>query len=182
MTPLPFSYKGAVLMTRKEITSGLSVLLERYICPNDDPRIYYAKEVSFNYGAVSPAYTGKKDFINNAETWGRADYMRFKPLNNSISGIEKGDFYCYEIKSCAEDLHSGHGWNFIGDFNYFVMPKEVYEQEKELLHSLYGIGVLIPEEGKLTVVKKAQRKDRKYPASAMLLFMLRSASRELRNV
>lgn len=166
--------------SRKEITTALSGLVEQYINPQKDPRIYYAKEVSFNYGAVSPAYVGKKDFINDAETWGRVDYMRFKPLNNSISGIEKGDFYCYEIKSCAEDLHSGHGWNFIGDFNYFVMPAEVYEEEKDLLNSIYEIGVIIPEADHLIIVKKAQRKDRKFPVSAMLLFMFRSSSRDMR--
>ena len=54
--------------------------------------------------------------------------MVFKPLNNSVSGIEKGDFYCYEIKSCKKDFESGHGLNFIGDYNYCVLPQELYEE------------------------------------------------------
>lgn len=52
--------------------------------------------------------------------------MKFKPVNNTVSGIEKGDFYCYEVKSSIEDFNSGHGLNFIGDYNYLVMPEEVY--------------------------------------------------------
>lgn len=96
---------------RPEITKELSLALERYINPKNDTRIYMAKEVTFDYA------TGHAI---------RVDYMRFKPVNNTVSGIEKGDFYCYEIKSSVEDFHSGHGLNFIGDYNYLVMPEEVY--------------------------------------------------------
>lgn len=85
---------------RPEITKELSLALERYINPKNDTRIYMAKEVTFDYA------TGHAI---------RVDYMRFKPVNNTVSGIEKGDFYCYEIKSSVEDFHSGHGLNFIGD-------------------------------------------------------------------
>lgn len=53
--------------------------------------------------------------------------MLFKPVNNTVSGIEKGDFWCYEVKSSVEDFRSGHGLNFIGDYNYIVMPEKVYE-------------------------------------------------------
>lgn len=88
---------------RPEVTKELSLALERYINPKNDTRIYMAKEVTFDYA------TGHAI---------RVDYMRFKPVNNTVSGIEKGDFYCYEIKSSVEDFHSGHGLNFIGDYNY----------------------------------------------------------------
>ena len=86
---------------RPEITKNLSMALERYLNPQNDTRIYIAKEVTFDYGT------------NHAT---RVDYMRFKPVNNTVSGIEKGDFYCYEIKSSVEDFHSGHGLNFIDNW------------------------------------------------------------------
>ena len=54
--------------------------------------------------------------------------MLFKPVNNTTSGIEKGDFYCYEVKSSVEDFRSKNGHNFLGDFNYYVMPEEVLEE------------------------------------------------------
>lgn len=45
----------------------------------------------------------------------RVDYMEFSPANQcSVSGIEKGIFTCYEIKSCKEDVYSGNGLNFFG--------------------------------------------------------------------
>ena len=76
-------------MGRPEITENLSKALEKYLDPHNDTRIYWAKEVTFDYATGNTI---------------RVDYMRFKPVNNTVSGIEKGDFYCYEIKSSVEDL------------------------------------------------------------------------------
>lgn len=100
---------------RKEITKTLSLSLEKHINPYNDPRVYMAREVTFDY-ATSHAV--------------RVDYIQFKPLNNTVSGIEKGDFFCFEVKSSVDDFHSKNGHNFLGDYNYYVMPEEVYEQIK----------------------------------------------------
>lgn len=51
----------------------------------------------------------------------------------SISGVEKGIFTCYEIKSCKEDVYSGNGLNFYGEKNYIVTTMECY---KDLLPDL----------------------------------------------
>lgn len=32
---------------------------------------------------------------------------------------------CYEVKISMRDFHSGHGTNFFGQENYFVVPKEI---------------------------------------------------------
>ena len=141
----------------------LSDRLEKYIDPSHDPRIYWAKEVTFDYAS--------------GETK-RVDYMRYKPLNNSVSGIEKGDFYCYEIKSSIEDFHSQNGHNFLGDYNYYVMREEVFEHVKDKIG--FAIGVLVPDKSSgLKVVRKAHRRDRNRPTSEMLLMMWRSSRREL---
>lgn len=148
--------------SRKEITSDLSERLERYINPNMDTRIYWAKEVTFDYTTSHRI---------------RVDYMRFNPLNNYASGIEKGDVYCYEIKSCMADYKSGYGTNFIGDFNYLVMPQELYEQVKNDLHWKY-VGVLCPIGNSLEVLKKPRRYSREKSIAEILLAMFRSANRE----
>ncbi|NCE98827.1 MULTISPECIES: hypothetical protein [unclassified Emergencia] len=150
---------------RPEITADLSAVAERYIDPHNDPRIYWAREVTFDYAM---GYAS------------RVDYMLFKPVNNSVSGIEKGDVYCYEIKSSVEDFRSKNGHNFIGDYNYYIMPKDVYETIKEEI--LYNIGVLVPSETGLQSVKKARRKNRTKPLSEMLMMMWRSSRRELVNI
>lgn len=155
-------------MSRPQITAVLSLSVQQYINPNNDPRIYWAREVTFDY-ATSNAV--------------RVDFMRFKPVNNTVSGIEKGDFYCYEVKSSAEDFHSKNGHNFLGDFNYYIMPEDVFEEIKNEIP--YGVGVLVPAAKSyrgewyiLEFAKKAKRKDRSRPVSEMLLMMFRSAARE----
>ena len=157
------------MSSRPEITALLSLSIQKHINPHSDPRIYWAREVTFDY-ATSNAV--------------RVDYMMFKPVNNTVSGIEEGDFYCYEVKSSVEDFCSKNGHNFLGDFNYYVMPEEVFEKVKnEIPHY---VGVFVPgnlnyrgEWYELRSVKKAKRKDRLRPVSEMLLMMFRSAAREL---
>lgn len=156
--------------SRKDITKLLSLSIQKHINPHNDTRIYWAREVTFDY-ATSKAV--------------RVDYMKFKPINNTISGIEKGDFYCYEVKSSVEDFHSKNGHNFIGDFNYYVMPEDVYVAVSNQIP--YGVGVYVPEKMNyrgewydLKIIKKAKRKDRSRPVSEMLLMMFRSAGRELK--
>lgn len=155
---------------RPEITALLSLSIQKHINPRNDPRIYWAKEVTFDYSTSNAI---------------RVDYMQFKPVNNTVSGIEKGDFYCYEVKSSVEDFRSKNGHNFIGDFNYYVMPEKVYEAVRnEIPHY---VGVFVPD-GKhyqskwydLKSIKKAKRKDRERPVSEMLLMMFRSCAREAR--
>lgn len=150
-------------MDRKSTTKALSILLELHINPHNDPRIYMSREVTFDYGTLNQI---------------RVDYMRFVPVNNTVSGIEKGDFYCYEIKSSVEDFHSNNGHNFIGDFNYYVMPLEVYEKIKDEIP--HRIGIYVPNENCLKSIKKAKRIDRKRPALEILLMMFRSANRDRR--
>ena len=153
---------------RPEITALLSLSTQKYINPHNDPRIYWAREVTFDY-ATSNAV--------------RVDYMKFNPVNNTVSGIEKGDFYCYEVKSSVEDFRSKNGHNFLGDYNYYVMPEEVFEKVKNEIP--YHVGVFVPgrmlcreEWYNLKSVKKAKRKNRERPVSEMLLMMFRSANRE----
>lgn len=82
-------------------------------------------------------------------------------------------------------FHSKNGHNFLGDYNYYVMPEEVYEQVKKEIP--YQVGVYVPDgmnyRGEwygLKAIKKAKRKDRSRPVSEMLLMMFRSAARDRR--
>lgn len=158
------------MSNRAEITQTLSLAVEKYINPHGDTRIYWAREVTFDNGTSNQC---------------RIDFMRFKPVNNTVSGIEKGDFYCYEVKSSVEDFRSKNGHNFLGDYNYYVMPEEVFKKIRNEIP--YNIGVFVPngmnyrgEWYDLKSVKKARRKDRERPVSEMLLMMFRSCARERR--
>ena len=139
---------------------------------------YWASEVSLDYGTTHVR---------------RVDFMQFCPENQvDISGIEKGIFICYEVKSCKEDFNSGFGQNFVGEKNYFVMPMSLYKElEKELPH---GVGVLVPipkgydkhmefsnptpleteTEWELAVIKKAFKVGRQRSMNELLFCMLRA--------
>lgn len=153
---------------RREITAILTLSIQKHVNPKNDTRIYTAKEVTFDYASGNAV---------------RVDFMQFKPLNNTVSGIEKGDFFCYEVKSSVEDFHSKNGHNFIGDYNYYVMPEEVYEiVSKQIPHY---VGVYVPESRNykgewydLKCVSKARRIDRSRPVSEMLFMMFRSYARD----
>ena len=167
-------------MTRPEITSFLSELLV-------DTRLtgigkYYASEVSLDYGS--------KDVR-------RIDFLQFEPANTmAVSGIEKGIFTCYEIKSCKEDFNSGYGLNFVGEKNYLVMTMETYkailpELPKKGCGSI-GVMVAVPQDRKaedeflcptpitdmlrwkLEIVIPARMKQRTRSMTELLFCMLRS--------
>ncbi len=155
-------YEAQQSINRKAITKELSARLEYHIDPKHDPRIYWAREVTLDYGTAEQK---------------RVDYMVFEPVTNSVSGIEKGDFFCYEVKSSVEDFHSKNGHNMIGDFNYYLMPESVYEQVKGEIHR--NIGIYVPDEiNGIRCIKKAKRQSREYPLSMLLLMMFRSANRD----
>lgn len=113
-------------MDRKETTKFLGKLLESTRLSGIGK--YWAKEVSLDFGSVNVR---------------RIDYLQFEPEGQvHLSGIEKGIFTCYEVKSCKEDFRSGFGQNFIGEKNYLVMPMQTY---KEVMHEIPSkIGVLVP--------------------------------------
>lgn len=151
------------MMNRKETTKLLSELTENLINPTHDTRVYWAKEITFGYSTAHAI---------------RVDYMKFVPLNNTVSGIEKGDFYCYEIKSSVEDFNSKNGHNFIGDFNYYIMPENVYTAVRQQIP--YNVGVYVPTDdfSDLKSIKRAKRRNRERSISEMLLMMFRSAARD----
>lgn len=45
-------------MKRPEITKQLSELLEKHIDPHNDPRVYWAKEVTFDYATSNKCHLG----------------------------------------------------------------------------------------------------------------------------
>lgn len=163
-------------MNRKDTTQFLGELLrkERFCGIGK----YWASEVSIDYGTTEVK---------------RVDFMQFEPQNQvNVSGIEKGIFICYEVKSCKADFESGFGKNFIGEKNYFVMPMELY---KEIVNDIpHNVGVLVPipkyrdkydeyedpteltpeKDWKLAAIRPAQTATRKKSMIELLFCMLRS--------
>ena len=160
-------------MNRKETTEFLSNLLVSHRLNVKGK--YYASEVTLDWGKH------------------RVDFMQFVPRNQSTSGIEHGEFICYEIKSCKADYNSGNGLNFEGDKNYIVTTVDTY---KQIIHDIpYGIGVIVacprnkstadefenptPIDDKSVkwetkIIRASHLKDRKRSMPQLLFYMLRS--------
>lgn len=74
----------------------------------------------------------------------RVDYMTYDTQNV---------FRCYEIKVTKSDFHSKHSNSFVGNYNYYVLTPELYEQVKDEIPDYVGCYV-----GQ-TCVKKAKRQN-----------------------
>lgn len=153
-------------MSERIITKAVSAALRAHLNPNNDTRIYLAKEVTFDYGSLNMC---------------RVDWMQFRPVNNTVSGIEQGKVICYEIKTSKEDFHSKNGHNFLGDYNYYVMPDYVYEEVKSEIPYRIGVITVSLHCGMKPIcrtVKPASRRDRSKSLQECLFMMFRSAARD----
>lgn len=48
-------------------------------------------------------------------------------------------FRCFEIKISKSDFRSKHGHNFVGHFNYYVLPEELYKEVKDEIPKAVGV-------------------------------------------
>ncbi len=105
-------------MNRKETTKFLTEVLIQHKLID---RKYYAKEVTLDYGTNHPK---------------RIDVVQYSPKGVIFaSDMEKGVFTCYEIKSCKEDIYSGHGLNFFGEKNYIITTMDTYKKIQDDLRN-----------------------------------------------
>lgn len=94
----------------------------------------------------------------------RVDYLTYDT---------KGTWRCYEIKSSKSDFYSKSKKTFCGHYNYFVMPKSVFEEVKEDIPP--HVGVYLGN----TSVKRAKRQDLGVDEQVLKDSMIRSMSREV---
>jgi hypothetical protein len=94
----------------------------------------------------------------------RVDYMTYDT---------KGIFRCYEIKVSKADFHSRAHNTFLGHYNYYVMPKELYEQVKDEIPSHIGVYA-----GKVCI-KNPKRQQLKAEVQTLKDSLIRSLSREV---
>lgn len=113
---------------------------------------------SFGVPEVTIGWYGKK----------RVDFMETST---------KGFVSCYEIKVTKSDFHSIHGHNFVGNFNYYVMPRKLWNEVKNEIPA--DIGVMVGES--LEVVKRSKKKFlQTSEMSKLRMYLLRSMSREVK--
>lgn len=89
-----------------------------------------------------------------------------------LSYDTNGTWRCYEIKVSKSDFHSKAKKTFVGNYNYFVMPNELYQEVKDEIPCNIGIYV----DGKL--IKKATKQELSVDEQILKDSMIRSLYRE----
>ncbi len=86
----------------------------------------------------------------------------------------KGVWRCYEIKVTKQDFRSSAAQTFVGNYNYYVMPFDLYEQVAQDIPE--GVGVYAPTHG---IVKPPKRQELGAPVDLLYRSMIRSMSRDV---
>ena len=94
----------------------------------------------------------------------RVDYLTYDT---------KGIFRCYEIKVSKSDFNSKAKKTFVGHYNYYVMPKSLYDEVKDVIP--VHVGVYCDK----TCVKKAKKQEPTVGIDILKDSLLRSLSREV---
>lgn len=102
----------------------------------------YATEIPVSYIHGTVLKSGIVDFVTS-----RHNYMNDIPVIN-----------CFEIKVSFSDMKSIHGHTLVGDYNYYVLTKELYDEiiQKEPNLIMGDMGILIFEKGHLREIRKSQ--------------------------
>jgi len=113
--------------------------------------VYGCFEVSIGFYRHHPAYGDQ-----------RVDF---------ITMDSQGIFRAYEIKVTKADFHSKCANSFVGHYNYYAMPLELYEQVKHEIPDHVGVWCN-------GVVKKPKRVEPSVPTDVLAMSMVRSLSRD----
>lgn len=90
-----------------------------------------------------------------------------------------GVWRCYEIKISKSDFHSKAKNTFIGNFNYYVMPNELYEQVKDEIPS--NIGVYIGGSCEKRSKHQELKVDEQILKDSMIRSLYREADKQMRS-
>lgn len=92
----------------------------------------------------------------------RVDYITYNT---------KGEFRCYEIKISVTDFHSKAAITFVGDFNYYVLTRDLYEKVKGEIPK--GIGVYVGGICERRATRQAPTVDKKILYESMIRSLFR---------
>lgn len=93
-------------------------------------------------------------------------------------------FKCYEVKVTKADFYSKCHNSFVGNYNYYVMPRELYHEVKQDIPEWVGVLVENKINGKiysyspLISIKKAMKQELKVDRDILKNSLIRSLYRE----
>ena len=123
--------------------------------------------------------------VSMPDDWGRVDTLscRTKPDGSH-------EWRCYEVKVSKGDFKSTAKVSFVGHYNYYVLPMEIYEKFANDIPPHIGVMVYMPyeecavsdrlEKGTLSIVKKAKKQKLEVCEGQLLNAFLHSLFREVK--
>lgn len=120
--------------------------------------------------------------IGLRKRYGIVDILSYhgKSIGNGRGKLRTRDvtWRCYEIKSSKEDFYSPHKWTFVGHYNFFVMPEELYPVVEQDIPE--GIGCIVYDGYNFRNVKRSSRRNLKISESQIMHDYLVSCNRDAR--
>ena len=123
--------------------------------------------------------------VSMPDDWGRVDTLscRTKPDGTH-------EWRCYEVKVSKGDFKSTAKVSFVGNYNYYVLPMEIYEKFADQIPPHIGVMLYMPyeesvasdrlEKGTLAIVKKAKKQKLGVDEGQLLNAFIHSLFREVK--
>jgi len=89
---------------------------------------------------------------------------------------KKGDWRFYELKISVSDFRSKSHKTFLGNLNYFVMPRDIYLKVKEEIPK--DIGCFVSCDNFCYCIKKAKRRDLQIHEEPLKYAFMQALSRQ----
>ncbi len=141
--------------------------------------VFLCPEVTFQRPWIkdNPENTSIYDFnFNPKYTQVEGKHIRTEIVDLLESNSQKG-WICYEIKISKSDFNSKAIKSFVGNYNYYLMPKELYDKVQNEIPK--EIGVYCYDGNVLNLVKKAKKQELVEGIDEQLSYgMIRALARE----
>jgi len=167
-------------MAETELTKMIKRKLRSYRpeMPTDKRTIRWAEEVSVGTGIVDAIRF--EDYIEKDNSYCWAEKCKIEgqgfPCDDCYGCVFKSNSFelgilatCFEIKITKSDFKSKNGHNFVGNHNYYVIPKELYKSVCDLVPDDIGI-ITYTDNGNLRKKKECKFKELSADDLSRLLF------------
>lgn len=122
--------------------------------------------------------------IGRRKRYGIVDILSYhgKPVSNGRGKprTREATWRCYEIKTSKADFYSPHKWTFVGDYNYFVVPEDLYNEVKKDIPDGIGCYTYNGKVNGFKIVKRASIKKTRISHSQLMHDYLVSNNRDAR--
>ena len=124
--------------------------------------------------------------VSMPDEWGIVDTLAYRAKPDGTH-----QWCCYELKVSKSDFKSTAKISFIGNYNYYVIPKSLYDAVKDEVPRNVGVMVYLPfaieemvseslTKGSLSIVKKASKQELLVNEEQLMSSFLHSLFREVR--